>query len=244
LGSVLPTSVSASNGDSPATIDVWTNKGGKGSGESGGVFKVGEETILYLQSSKTCQSDWHLVGPSLDKSSEDNIEAGVVYRLELGRAEEEDIGEWEFTGRAFTSQWLTSDSTRFTVVGTESTTTQDSAASPPDTSGQKAQTAPSAPSSASASETEKAMARMGSIKVTALDALVTLKMAEGSLPTELDNDADGDGKITGDDARLILKCAVDGGVKAASGIVDIVTGDPVQLTRQTISREILSTGLP
>jgi hypothetical protein len=237
LGSVLPTSVSASNGDSPATIDVWTNKGGKGSGEPGGVFKVGEETILYLQSTKTCQSDWHLAGPTLDKSSEGDIEAGTIYRLELGRAEESDIGEWHFTGRAFTSRWLTSDSVRFTVIGTESTTTQGPPASPPATPVQKPQPTPSAPSSASASGTEKAMERMGIIKVTALDALVTLKMAEGSLPTELNNDANGDGKITGDDARLLLKCAVEGGVKAASGIVDIVTGDPVQLTRQTIDTQ-------
>jgi hypothetical protein len=41
-----------------------------------------------------------------------------------------------------------------------------------------------------------------------LDALIALKMAQGSMPLDLNYDADGDGQVTPDDARLILRWSV------------------------------------
>ncbi|MBI5506137.1 MAG: hypothetical protein HY899_15180 [Deltaproteobacteria bacterium] len=51
----------------------------------------------------------------------------------------------------------------------------------------------------------------GDCKVTASDALAVLKMAVGSLATNLSGDMNGDGKITASDALAVLKLAVGSG---------------------------------
>ncbi|MBN1152380.1 MAG: hypothetical protein JXA58_04150, partial [Dehalococcoidia bacterium] len=49
---------------------------------------------------------------------------------------------------------------------------------------------------------------LGQDSATVLDALIALKMAEGSLPIDLGYDVDANGQVTADDARLILRWAV------------------------------------
>jgi hypothetical protein len=186
-------------------IDVWTNKGGQGPDTHGGTFRVGEETIVYVQANSTIQARWSISGPSMTNSGVETLEAGETYRLPLGEAEQKDIGQWRAVFEAsIPGGQVASDTTSFTVVATGTTPTPPPAPITP----------PPAPTT---TEVEKETAKVNASNATELDALKALKMAEGELDIDLNMDANGDGEVTKEDAQLILQWAVEtqGGLLSA-----------------------------
>jgi len=158
-----------------------------GANVAGGRYEVGEEVTIYVEVSTTCQAIWTLTGPSGATSEEQPMDAGI-YDLDLGQAEGADIGQWEMVFEVRADGQYASDSTCFAIVAVE-----------PEPS-----PTPSEPG-------EELTAKIDASNATELYALMALKMAEGSLPVDLNMDADGDGQVTREDARLILEWAVKGG---------------------------------
>ena len=184
--------VVGNNGDTFLVVDVWSDKGGQGHNVPGGTFEVGEEIILHAWVSADCQARLTIKGPDFSDSAEYVLKAGTTYDLSPGRALESDIGEWQVTIEVRAGDLYTFDTTWFTVIEADSTP-------PPTPTPTPTPTPPLPPEDKDEIDPDIA---------TELDALIALKMAEGSLPVELYMDADGDGQVTRGDARLILKWAV------------------------------------
>ncbi|NLE94741.1 MAG: hypothetical protein GX600_03510 [Dehalococcoidia bacterium] len=185
---VLPLpSVSAQSSIFP--LDVWTEKGGEGTDISGGAYAVGEIITIWLHVGLDSYVSWTVMGPAGSEVDSANLPAGT-YSLDLKMAEVSDIGRWVFDVQAMSGSIVAVDSVAFDVVAEAPSTP------PPPTSGGVTQP-PVAPSSALSQDS-----------ATVLDALIALKMAQGSMPLDLNYDADGDGQVTPDDARLILRWSV------------------------------------
>lgn len=180
--------VAASNGSIPLSIDVWTNKGGKGLGTSGGSYKVGEETTIYVKATAACRAKWVLTGPSISNSEEMLLQGEGTYEWSPGQAAEVDIGQWQVTFEAWTDGQYASDRTSFTVVAAQA----------------DSEIVPTPPSSV---VEDQPATTIDAVEATELYALMALKMAEGSLAVDLSMDADGDRQLTREDARLILQWA-------------------------------------
>ena len=188
------TIVAAQPPPTPLTVDVWVNKGGQGRNMPGGTYKVGEEIVLYVEVSATCQGAWTLSGPPGTDSGEQLMDSGI-YDWPLGKAEEADIGQWQMVFEAWTDGQRASDSTSFVIAGAEPE--PEPIPTPPPTP------TPSEPK-------EQPTPKVDASNATELYALMALKMSEGSMPVDLNLDADGDGQVTRQDACLILKWAVKG----------------------------------
>lgn len=185
---VLPLpSVSAQSSIFP--LDVWTEKGGEGTDVSGGAYVVGEVITIWLHVGLDSYVSWTVMAPAASEMDSANLPAGT-YSLDLKMAEESDIGRWVFDVQAMSGSIVAVDSVAFEVVAKAQSTP------PPSTSGGATQPTV-APSSTLSQES-----------ATVLDALIALKMADGSMPLDLNYDVDGDGQVTADDARLILRWSV------------------------------------
>ncbi len=163
------------------TVDVWTNKGGTGTGSSGGSYGVNDELIVYFRASHDC-----VASIALARSGEDpmmladaQLGGGETYQMKPTVAGSELVGSWVMTVSACTNMDCASDSVTFTVG------TAGQAVFPPAVTALTADTA------------------------TALDALKALKMSQGAMGVDLAYDVDHNGSVNADDARLILKWAVE-----------------------------------
>jgi hypothetical protein len=201
-----PAPPSPPTGVEQAAIDVWTGKGGQGPATPGGTYQVGDETVIYMRATETVQARLSISGPSMTSSGEQAMQGGKTYQWFLGKAEEKDIGQWRIVVEATVpGGQLISDATSFTVVA---------AGAPPAPS-----PAPPTPTPPTTTGIEEKAAKIDAASATELDALIALKMAEGELATDLNMDANGDGKVTKEDAHLILKWAIEGSAPAASSLL-------------------------
>jgi hypothetical protein len=183
-------SVYASNGGSPFQIDVWTDKGGQGEKNPGGTYYVGEETTLYIRTNRDCRATLMIfVRPSIDYfNGIADIKAGT-YVIELGKAEESDIGLSGATFQASSfGEGQRMDSTSWNVIPAPDSTpaptpipTPTPQPQPPSSSELPAVKPPGAGESVDTLDAENA---------TELSALTALKMAEGKLPADLKMDID------------------------------------------------------
>ena len=120
----------SSNSSSPATVlpqstptpgvalsvDVWTNVGGQGPNTPGGTINVGDELVVILSCSSSCQAALVLNGPYTLTKDLGTVSAGV-HQLSFGLAESKDVGVWNVTLEASANGQQASDVTTFTVVG-------------------------------------------------------------------------------------------------------------------------------
>ena len=178
------------------SVDVWTNKGGQGFGASGGSFDVGEELVVYIRASKDCYASI-TIGPADDEPStflDAELYGGETVSLVPRQTGSDLLGDWAvmIDAMSMIGGEYASDYVLFSV----GTATQPPAPAPP----------PPAPTSPPV--TAPAAGPLTANNAVALDALIALKMAEGSLPVDLDYDVDGNGQVTVEDARLILRWAV------------------------------------
>lgn len=171
-------------------LDVWADRGGEGPDVSGGTYQVGEIITVWLHVGLDCQVTWIVTGPAGSSSEGGSLSAGT-YSLELGVAEESDVGRWTLEVVALAGSVLAMDTMDFDVVSgkpaTPSTPTSPTAA-PPTTS---------LPSTS-----------IDEHSAVVLDALVALKMAQGSMEPDQRYDVDGNGQVTLEDARLLLRWAI------------------------------------
>jgi len=184
-----PPTSSPRTGVEEATIDVWTNKGGQGPVASGGIFQVGEETIIYVRATVAVQTNWTISGPSMTKSGSQLLKEAEAYQLPLGQAEEGDIGQWQVTFQGKVAGQDTYDKVSFNVVASGTAPTSTPPVSTPPTG------------------VGEGTARIDAASATERDALIALKMSEGELAADLYLDADGDGRVTREDAGLIMDWA-------------------------------------
>jgi hypothetical protein len=178
------------------SVDVWTNKGGQGFGVSGGGFAVGEELVVYLTASHDCYASI-TIGPAYGEPStflDAELYGGETVSLVPRQTESDLLGDWAvmIDAMSMVGGEYASDYVLFSVGA---------GATPPPP-------APPPPAPTSPPSTAPAVGPLTVDNATALDSLVALKMADGLLPADLDYDVDGNGQITVDDARLILRWAV------------------------------------
>lgn len=174
------------------SVDVWTGKGGQGYAADGGSFGTNEEVVVHIWASHDCYASI-TIGPAGGEPGtffDAELQGGDTVSIVPSEAGTDLTGSWQVTVSAASKVGgaLASDYVVFSI----------GAAMPP----------PSTPPTSMPPATTPAAGALAQDNATALDALIALKMAEGSLPAGLDFDADGDGRITVDDARLILRWAV------------------------------------
>ena len=211
-------------------VEVWMDTGGEGPNASAGEYQLGETPTIYFTATIGCNTRLSLTGPDGTRSFEQPAMYGPVYQLELGVAEESDVGQWYVVLEAATStgDQYAKDMTSFVVVGPEpelepspppSQTDPSESTEPPDSeSGSVPLFGPPTlvPSEESQDSESQAGVSAGESSVIgpktaqAVYALVARKMASGAMPVDMDLDADGDGQVSSEDARLILEWAVDG----------------------------------
>ena len=164
----------------PFVVDVWTNKGGQGTGEYGGDFAVDEELIVYFKATLDCVASI-MVAPLDGPPSalmDAQLAAGETYQIVPSEAGADLTGAWEVVVSAVSGQTQSSDSVVFTV------------------------------GDVSIALTPGVIVALSPDQATELDALVAVKMATGAMAPDLSLDVDRDGQVTMDDARLILIWAV------------------------------------
>ena len=160
----------------PFLVDVWTNKGGQGAGQYGGDYGVGEELIVYFQATRDCFASI-MVAPVDGPPSvlmDAQLMAGETYQIVPSETAADLTGSWEVVVSAISGETQASDSVVFTV------------------------------GDAAISLTPGPIVALGPDQATELDVLLAVKMATGGMAPDLSLDVDRDGRVTVDDARLIL----------------------------------------
>ena len=202
------------------TVDVWMDKGGQGEGKPGGEYNLGETPVIYFSVSIGCHAQISLKGPDGTNAWESQAMYGPVYQITLGVAEAADIGQWNVVLEAETStgDQRASDAVSFAVVGPSTMPSQPPGDATPET--EPTDTTPTPPISTPSSSpqpgsTTQSTSTSARKSFTALDALKALKMAEGALSPNVAMDADSDGSLTLDDARLVLKWAIENRARLA-----------------------------
>jgi hypothetical protein len=176
----------------PLAVDVWTDKGGRGIGLPGGSYLLGESTTVWIEVSADCEVDLSVNGPAGSGSETTYLQAGA-YSMQIGQAKAGDAGTWAITVEVRVAGQMASDTVRFAVLPIESGAPAESIE----------------PSGLQSRGQAPPRASVTPVSATELDALIALKMAKGALPTDSSLDANGDGQVTVDDARLILLWAVE-----------------------------------
>ncbi len=97
-------------------VDVWTNKGGTGTGASGGSFGVNDQVILYFRASQNCIVSTTIgrSGEQPEMMSDGEAAGGVTYEMP-SQAGAVPVGTWLVNVDACTSTDCTSDSVTFIV---------------------------------------------------------------------------------------------------------------------------------
>jgi len=191
-------------------VDIYTNKGGFNINVPGGEYRLGEKPFLYYAVSIGCRVEVVLSGPYGTKTYPPHTAIyNVIYPIQLGVAEEADIGQWRATIYAETMDGTQSatDTVAFTVYDPSSLPV----IIPPTPPADEPDPSPPPPPAQ-----EEPVDRIDAAGATLLDALRALKMANGDLAEDLRMDADGDGSVSREDARLILKWAVEGRTRTVS----------------------------
>jgi hypothetical protein len=200
----------------PLQVDVWCNKGGQGPGASGGTFQVGEIPIIYFTVNHPCQFKLILNGPGGSNAWSGSADYGQTYQYKLGIVESSDAGTWQVTLQANDGLQVAQDIVTFTIAGSSSTpapsplpttpSPQTSVPGPAVPPKEQAAAVPATPGSTGSSST----ATVNADTATETAALMALRMARGEIPADLKLDANGDNKITDEDAKTILKWSVTG----------------------------------
>lgn len=187
---VAPVAVSAQS--SPFVVDVWTSRGGQGVGVVGGSFGPGDDIIIYLSATQDCY-----VSIGLGKGDGGTLAALDNWQLAGGQTVTLPAIPLDAADNPFGTWWVEADAVSISgsVLSSDYVMFSVSPEAPPASTPFPAPTPPNA-------------AAVTAEDATALDALIALKMAEGSLPAEVQFDVNGDGRVTLDDARAILKWAV------------------------------------
>lgn len=181
-------------------VDVWTGKGGQGYAAAGGSFGTNEEVVVYIRASHDCWASITIGrdGGGVSQYIDAELSGGDTTLL---RPPSGLTGSWVVTVSAASMEGgaLSSDYVVFSIGATSP---------PPPTVPPTSTPPPSTPPTSTPPATTPAAGALAQDNATALDALIALKMAEGALPPDLDFDADGNGRVTVEDARLILGWAV------------------------------------
>jgi len=185
-------------------VDVWTSKGGQGYAAAGGSFGTNEEVVVYIWASHDCYASI-TIGPAGGEPGtffDAELQGGDTVSIVPSEAGTDLTGAWQVTVSAASKVGgaLSSDYVVFSIGATPPPAPTVPPTTTPPPSAPPASTPP-----ATAPVTSGPLAQDN---VTALDALIALKMAEGALPPNLDFDADGNGRVTVEDARLILRWVV------------------------------------
>jgi hypothetical protein len=188
-------------------VDVWTNRGGQGSNISGGTFEVGDTVTIYAKAISSSTGKWSVLGPSMSDSGTQELQGGRTYAWDLGLAEETDIGEWQVKFDVSNDGQYASDTVNFSVIRPSVPAPAPTPTPTPTPAPAPTPTPTPTPQPPTGVE-EEGTAKIDAASATELDALIALKMAEGELSADLYMDANGDGKVTREDAELILQWAV------------------------------------
>jgi hypothetical protein len=206
-------------------VDVWTDKGGQGLNMPGGQYSLGETPVIFFKVNIGCNVRITLAGDGTNTWHQQAM-YGPVYQITLGVAEKSDIGQWQVLAEASTTtgDQFATDTTSFSVVGSSPapvppatpvspappTTTpapleQHAAPSQPSTSPSEAATQELPPAASVPDIADRKPVSIRPDTATGLHALAVMNMFNGSIPADLDLDATGDGMITDEDARMILR---------------------------------------
>lgn len=184
------------------SVDVWTSKGGQGYAAAGGSFGTNEEVVVYIWASHDCYASI-TIGPAGGEPGtffDAELQGGDTVSIVPREAGTDLTGSWQVTVSAasMVGGALSSDYVVFSIGATP----------PPSPTAPPTTTPPPSTPPTSPPATKPAAGAVAQDNATALDALIALKMAEGSLPADLEFDVDGSGQVTVEDARLILGWAV------------------------------------
>lgn len=109
------------NGDSlrpiSFSVDVWTNKGGQGSGAYGGDYAVNEEIVVFFQSSWDCFASIMVspVGGPPSALMDAELRGEETYQIVPQEAGSDLAGSWQVTVSAIAEEIQASDTVTFTV---------------------------------------------------------------------------------------------------------------------------------
>ena len=101
----------------PFLVDVWTNKGGEGSGGDGGNYSTSDEVIVYLESTLDCFASIAVgrVGGDPSMLMDAQMEAGERYQITPQETGQDLIGTWQVSVNAVSGDTYASDVVVFTV---------------------------------------------------------------------------------------------------------------------------------
>jgi len=212
----IPSDVLAYKPVTPLQVDVWCNKGGQGPGTPGGTFQTGEVPIIYFTVNHPCQFTLMLNGPGGSSSWSGSADYGQTYTRQLGVAEDSDAGTWQVMLQTSNGYEVAQDVVTFTVAGSFPTTppTLPSAPYPQPSQTPEPEATPEEQPETISTPTDSSdiigTSTITSDTATEMAALMALNMARGDIPADLKLDANGDNKVTTEDAETILKWSVTG----------------------------------
>jgi hypothetical protein len=99
----------------PFTIDIMTDRGGRGEGVPGGTYCLGSATIITIELSQEADVMLAIDGPGVSDSDSAHLLAGE-HTIDLGVAEEGDEGVWTVEIVASNAAGQTSDHVQFSVL--------------------------------------------------------------------------------------------------------------------------------
>lgn len=102
---------------SPFAVDVWTSKGGQGSGAYGGSFGTDEEVAIYIQANQDCLASVIIAPTGEPPNTIMDIELQADDSIEItpkGTGEDL-VGSWQITVDAVAGNSYASDVTVFTI---------------------------------------------------------------------------------------------------------------------------------
>jgi hypothetical protein len=214
LSVVIPEPVSAEGKPILLNLDVWTDRGGKGAGTAGGTYRVGEKPAIYILASVSCQAKFTLRGPKASTSSQLSLPTNQTYSVAPGVLSEGDVGSWQITIEASAYNQTASDYTWINVIGTAQQTIIPTIPAAPAPAAPAATTpAATTPPSPALTTTPPGTSPTKIVRINAgtasvLLALNALHVFEGKQQMDLRLDVNEDNAVTAEDARLILRWAV------------------------------------
>lgn len=99
----------------PFTIDIMTDRGGRGAGVPGGMYSLGTKTIITIELSQEADVALSIEGPGISDSDTARLLPGP-HTIDLGVAEEGDEGVWIIDVVASDGGRQASDHVQFSVL--------------------------------------------------------------------------------------------------------------------------------